>query len=116
VSSSSPLTTTIEYRRTGGIAGVDDRITVTREGILEVRSRQGKRTAELSPGDLKELASLLTGWKKLEGTPRDPVSPDAFEYSIGYDGLTVTAVEFSRAAPTFDLVRKRLEGMAERAR
>ena len=84
---------------------------------MEVRTRQGKRaSAQLSSGDLKELSSLLSGWKDLAGTPRDPVPPDAFEYSIGYDGLTVAAIEFSRVPETFDLVRKRLEGMAERAR
>ena len=115
--SSSPLVTAIEYRRTGGLAGVDDRITVTRDGLLEVRSPQGRHTtAQLSPGDLKELESLLSGWRKLAGASREPVSPDAFEYSLSYDGVTVTAVEFSRVAETFDLVRKRLEGMAERAR
>ncbi len=114
---SSPLATAIEYRRTGGLAGVDDRITVTPEGLLEVRNRQGRRTtAQLAPGDLKELASMLAGWKKLAGTPREPVSPDAFEYSLGYEGITVSAVEFSRVPEPFDLVRKRLEGMAERAR
>jgi hypothetical protein len=115
--SSSPLATSIEYRRTGGLAGVDDRITVTREGMLEVENRQGRRTtARLSSGDLKELESLLSGWRKLAGTSRTPASPDAFEYSLGYDGVTVTVVEFSDVPGPFDLVRKRLEGMAERAR
>ena len=112
----SPLASALEYRRTGGLAGVDDRITVTREGLLEVRKRQGGRaTAQLSPGDLKELASLLSGWRKLPSRG-DLVSADVFIYSITYDGVTVTAVEFSRAPQAFDLVRKRLEGMAERAR
>jgi len=108
----------IEYRRTGGLAGIDDRITVSPEGLLEVRNRQGRRTsAQLSPGDLKELESLLSGWQKLAaGVPHEPVTPDAFEYSITHDGVTISTVEFSHAPEAFDLVRKRLEGMAERAR
>ena len=115
--SSSPLASAIEYRRTGGLAGVDDRITVSREGLLEVRNRQGRHaTAQLSPGDLKELKSLLTGWNKVQSTPPEPGTADAFEYSLNYDGATVTAAEFSKPPVTFDLVRKRLEGMAERAR
>ena len=114
---SSPLVTAIEYRRTGGIAGVDDRITVTREGLIEVHDRQGRHTsAQLSSGDLKELESLLAGWKKLVSPPREHATADAFNYSLSYDGVTVTAVEFSKVPEAFNLVRKRIEGMAERAR
>ena len=114
---SSPLATAIEYRRTGGFAGVDDRITVTREGLLELHDRQGRRTsAQLSSGDLKELESLLAGWRKLESPPREHATADAFNYSLSYDGVTVTAVEFAKVPETFNLVRKRIEGMAERAR
>lgn len=115
-SSDSPLASAIEYRRSGGFAGVDDRIVVSPEGELEVRDRQNhRRSARLSPGDLQELASLLSGWKDVRA-PGDPAPPDAFFYAITYDGVTVTAVEFANAPRAFDLVRKRLEGLAERAR
>jgi hypothetical protein len=114
--SGSPLGSAIEYRRSGGFAGVDDRIIASPDGDLEVRDRQHhRRRTRLSPGDLKELASLLSGWKDLR-SPSDPPPPDAFVYSITYEGATVTAVEFASAPPAFDLVRKRLEGLAERAR
>jgi hypothetical protein len=112
----SRLASAIEYRRSGGFAGVEDRILVAPDGELEVRDRQGhRRTARLSAGDLSELATLVSGWKELRSPPT-PVPADAFAYAITYDGLTVTAVEFGAPPQTFDLVRKRLEGMAERAR
>jgi hypothetical protein len=109
----------VEYHRSGGFAGVDDRVTVGRDGVLEVRDRRGNvARATLSPGDMKELAALLAGWNDLRTSAAPPPGPpDAFRYEITHDGVTVGAVEFGAPPPpAFDLVRKRLEGLAERAR
>ena len=81
----------VTVRRTGGIAGVDDRAVVTATGDVTLSTRKGRAgSCRLSATDLEELADLA-GRTRPGRTPAvdDDIS-DAFHYEIQSRGGTTS--------------------------
>lgn len=96
-SDESPGTgTLVVFRKSGGIAGVDERLTVKRSGSATTTIRGGsRRTFTVSEETLRGLEDALeqADFASLRRSYPDPGVADAFEYRITYEGRTVRAVE-----------------------
>jgi hypothetical protein len=82
----------VDYQRTGGIAGVNDRLVIFDNGVMLVSSRTTSLEIMLNQSDLEGLSGIFTKAKfsELEGnyTSRRG-SADLLQYSISYRGWTV---------------------------
>jgi hypothetical protein len=86
----------VSYRRQGGIAGLDDRLTVRPDGAYEISRRVGTpRTGRLAPADLARLRQALDGSHFADIPAVVPGSPiaDGFTYDVGYGGHRVLAAD-----------------------
>lgn len=96
----APQRSLVDYRRTGGIAGVDVRLVVQNDGRATLTTgRLGPpRGGTLPSRFMKELRSTLAradfGQLKGSYTPDRPVY-DGFTYAISHDGRTVEASDFA---------------------
>jgi len=84
----------VTYRRQGGLAGVDDRLTVRPDGAYEVTHRGGAvATGRLSPDEVAGLKSVLDGSKFAEIPVWSPATgvADGFSYRVGYRSREVMA-------------------------
>jgi hypothetical protein len=104
----------VTYRRSGGIAGAEDRISIASDGSIETSGRfLGTRRGRISEFQIMQLVRLLEGWEKLrEQYPAPSGTADAFEHEIEYRGKRVQASDASREMPEqFRRVKDRLEGL-----
>lgn len=108
-SPATPTSSQIELHRTGGLAGVDDRLTISHQGHAQlVRTRPSHRSSlQLSPDELTELRREL---EVLDSRRIAPARPDAgvadtFQYTLDYGSHTLhfddTTVP-EELAPAFD--------------
>lgn len=87
----------VSYQRTGGFIGVDDRLSVARDGRA-IRSERGGSPQEfdLSPAELSELKAALeaANFPSLKPVykPPFPIS-DGFVFTVTYNGKTVVVYE-----------------------
>jgi hypothetical protein len=89
--------TTFELRRTGGIAGLSDRIAVTPEGAWTATAKNGaQRTGQLSADQLSRLLAY-TSDQRLSGEALRTQAPtscrDAFSYVVTVDAVSVAYVD-----------------------
>ena len=87
----------VAYSRSGGIAGFDDRLDVSRAGVAVITRRGGPAVRVLlSPKELAELERVLEAadFPSLEPEylPTWPVA-DGFAYAVTYRGRTVRAAD-----------------------
>ncbi|TDD76118.1 hypothetical protein [Actinomadura rubrisoli] len=98
----------VEYQRTGGLAGVNDRVTVDKAGMAEVKAAR----FALTPRELRELRRDLARI----GTPRSSAGgcrvADHFTYTLTYRGRSASRCEVPR---DWRAVIARLDGLAARA-
>jgi hypothetical protein len=85
----------VDYRRSGGFAGFEDRLTVSRSGVGVHTPRGGvPRVLRVSPAALADLEHALEAadFQSLEPSylPTTPVA-DGFTYTITYLGGTIVA-------------------------
>lgn len=109
----------VTYRRSGGLAGGQDTITVAPDGTLTTAGRLfGRRRGQLTDFQILQLVRLLEGWPKLAAEyPAPPGTADAFIVEIEHAGKKVTATDASPGVPeSFRLVRDRLETLAQAAK
>jgi hypothetical protein len=91
---SRPATPTlfVDYQRTGGIAGVNDRLVIFDNGVALVSSRTTSREILLNRSDLEHISAVFDAghFSMLEGnyTSRRG-GADFMQYSISYQGKTV---------------------------
>jgi hypothetical protein len=82
----------LQFLVTGGDAFREDRLTLQPDGAVRVQTRQGSRSATLTPGELSEVESQLEA-AELAEIPEDsttePPMPDALGYGLVYDGREV---------------------------
>lgn len=82
----------IDYRRTGGFAGLDDHLSVEHAGRARLTQRAASRNGQLGPKTQRRLARVLktADFAHLDSRyePRQPV-PDALSYRITHHGKTV---------------------------
>ena len=90
----------VEFRSTGGRAGVDDHLVVDPDGHATLRTRDGGGEFTLGEGALAQLRATLdqAGFTGLPTDQRDESDrgqepePDVVEYTITHAGHTVRAV------------------------
>jgi hypothetical protein len=82
----------VDYQRTGGIAGVNDRLVIFDNGVALVSSRTTSREIVLNQSDLEHISGIFDAgqFAMLEGnyTSRRG-GADLMQYSITYQGKTV---------------------------
>jgi hypothetical protein len=89
--SAAELGGTLKYTRSGGIAGISERATVTTDGHVTVSaSKRRTRTAQLTVAERRRLSKLVRdadlAHVKVDGKSE---CCDQFEYSLSYRGRTL---------------------------
>jgi len=108
--------TLVTFHRSGGFAGVDDRVTVKRDRRVTVRSRGGAaRHKRLSKAAIRKLRGDLEAAGFDRPPPKGPPSgcADCFIYSITYDGHRVQLSEDrvpDRMRPAIDRISRLIGG------
>jgi hypothetical protein len=92
VSRSAAPTLFVDYQRTGGIAGVNDRLVIFDNGVTLVSTRTASGEIQLNKSDLENISAVfdVAQFPMLEGnyTSRRG-GADFMQYSISYQGKTV---------------------------
>lgn len=73
----------LQFVRSGGIAGLMDRLTIAANGACELSRRRGRVSFTLTTQELRELCSLLDA-ANIESLPQPPERPGGADY-ISYD-------------------------------
>ena len=82
----------VDYQRTGGIAGVNDRLVIFDNGVALVQSRTTSREIRLNKSDLERVSTIVdkAQFAMFEGNYTSPRGgADLMQYSINYRGSTV---------------------------
>jgi hypothetical protein len=91
-SGSAPPGVFVDYQRTGGIAGVNDRVVIFDNGITVISGRMANTEITLNQTELERIGNLFSESKfsSLEGnyTSRRG-GADLMQYRISYHGKTV---------------------------
>jgi hypothetical protein len=83
----------VDYRKSGGFAGLEDHLVVTSDGHATVEGKGQTREKQLGPATMRELTAALdqAGLDRPQPRYDPPVKGnDLFEYAITYRGRTVT--------------------------
>ena len=77
----------ISYHKSGGIAGVDETLTVYADGALKMRNKNSSVRAQAGPSDIQALQKLLgsSEFTALQ-LPVQPPVPDQFVYELTIPG------------------------------
>jgi hypothetical protein len=77
----------VKYHKSGGIAGVDETISVYADGTLELRDKRGATTTQADPRDIQALQKLLGSpeFAALQ-VPMRPPGADQFIYELTVAG------------------------------
>lgn len=84
----------VEYYRTGGIAGFNDRLVIFDNGFALVSSKTANNEINLNEADIDRITTLFdqAQFSKLEGNYSGrPGSVDLIKYTISYESKTVNA-------------------------
>jgi hypothetical protein len=84
----------VDYYRTGGLAGFDDRLVIFDNGIAVVSSKTINQEIEINKTDIDRIVSLLnqSQLSMLEGNySARQGSADLIKYTISYHSKTVSA-------------------------
>ncbi|MBI3914928.1 MAG: hypothetical protein HY327_12175 [Chloroflexi bacterium] len=86
----------VEYRRTGGIAGFDDNLSIAASGKATITRRTGKFEFTLTRDEQSRLYAALekSDWSALKEDSRPAqLVPDALSYEIAYKGKRVRTAD-----------------------
>jgi len=86
----------VDYHRTGGIAGTNDRLVVFDNGVAVISGKSGSTEVLLNQTDLALISVLFnqSQFSQLQAQYSAPRgSADLMTYTISYHGKTVTAEE-----------------------
>jgi len=93
VTASPPLPTVLlDYHRTGGIAGVDDRIVIFNNGAALIATRAGNHAFQVNQSEIERIDRIFkqAGFDALEETyTSQSGGADFMRYSITYQNKTV---------------------------
>lgn len=84
----------VDYYRTGGIAGFDDRLVIFDNGVAVVSSKPINQEIEISQTDIDRIVTLFnqSEFSMLEGNYSSrPGSADLIKYTVSYHNKTVIA-------------------------
>ncbi len=103
--------------RSGGIAGLTDRVSVDASGVATVVSDRGATpsTRTLTSSELATLRAALERSRiaSLDRNYLDPRAADAYQFDVTYQGVTVTADEGvvpARLRPVVEQLTKLIVG------
>ena len=92
----------VDYQRSGGIAGVNDRLVIFDNGVTLVSSRTTSREILLNQSDLEQISAVFDAaqFPMLEGnyTSRQG-GADLMQYSLRYQGKTVNTEDTAIPPP-----------------
>ena len=100
----------VDYQRSGGIAGMNDRLVIFDNGVGLVSSRTTSREILLNQSDLEQISTVFKAaqFAALEGNYTSPRGgADFMQYSISYQGKTVNT-EDTAIPPALEPVIKEL--------
>ena len=99
----------VDYQRTGGIAGVNDRLVIFDNGITLVSSRTTSREILLNQSDLEQISTIFDAaqFSILEGnyTSRSG-GADLMQYSIRYQGRIVNTEDTAVPSPLEPVIKE----------
>jgi hypothetical protein len=99
----------VDYQRSGGFAGVDERLVIFDNGVTLVSSRTTSREMLLNQSELEQISALFDAAKfpLLEGnyTSRRG-GADFMQYSIGFKGKTVHTEDTAIPASLEPVIRE----------
>lgn len=88
--------TWVEYRRSGGFAGLDDRLVIKESGEATLTRKSQHSEFTLNGDTMKRLQALFEGANfsqlRREYLPSQ-LGPDLFEYTVTYKGYTVRTMD-----------------------
>lgn len=94
ISSPTPPAVFVDYQRTGGIAGLDDRLVIFDNGVAVLSRKTVSTEIALNKSELERITGIFNKaqFLMLQGnyTAR-PGTADYFRYTISYDGKTLIA-------------------------
>jgi hypothetical protein len=110
----------ITYNKSGGIAGINDTLTVYADGTLKLQNRRGEdRTAQVDPSELNKLRDLLAS-PEFAGLQLSPpvVAPDQFAYELTVPGRAepIVTVEGAQNPQILSQVIDELGNLAARVK
>jgi len=90
-SSQAPPAVMLDYHRTGGIAGFDDRLVIFDNGAAIISTRSVSREFQVDPSELSKLNRLFgqAQFDTLEGNYTSRGGADLMHYGITYNNRTV---------------------------
>jgi len=94
----------LDYYRTGGVAGFDDRLVIFDNGAAVVATKAGSREIVLNSSEMNKISDLFIAaqFSVLQNNyPASRGGADLIQYSISYHGKTVTT-EDSAVPPSLD--------------
>jgi hypothetical protein len=102
----------IVYHKSGGIAGINETLTVYADGKLEQHSKIGDASAQADPADIQALQQLLASpeFAALE-LPQAPIMPDQFVYELTAPGRAqpIVTADGADKPPVLDQLIELLE-------
>ena len=109
----------IAYHKSGGIAGIDETLTVYADGAIELHRRGGAIRAQAEPSDIQALQKLLASpeFAALQLAP-PPIAPDQFVYELSVPGRKqpIVTADGAENPPVLDQVIDLLEKLKAAAR
>lgn len=108
----------LTYHKSGGIAGVDETLTIYANGSAVLQDRKGERRAQVAPADLQALQALLASpeFAALQ-SPMPPAAADAFIYELTIPGRPqpLVATDAADRPPLLDQLVGKLESLKTQA-
>jgi hypothetical protein len=94
-----PGTVLVVYRKTGGIAGIDQTLTVYADGRIELKRRNDERSGQIAASELADLKQLLGSSEFTGLAGRYPAQgADLFTYEISVPATGQRVVTMDGAA------------------
>jgi hypothetical protein len=106
-----------DYHRTGGFAGLDDRIVIFDNGVAVISQKTASREITLNKTDLERITGIFSDaqFSMLEGNySARRGAADYFRYTVSYHGKTVIA-EDSAIPPSLQPVIDEMNRIISRA-
>jgi hypothetical protein len=93
VSKPEPPAVFVDYHRSGGISGMDERLVIFDNQVAVISSKSGSSEIELNTTDIARITALFdaASFSQLQANyPAPRASADLIAYSVSYHGKTIT--------------------------
>ncbi|HEU5101378.1 MAG TPA: hypothetical protein VFU22_20285 [Roseiflexaceae bacterium] len=117
--SAGPANLLISYNKSGGIAGVDETLTVYADGSIVLQDRAGEARAQAAASDIHALQTLLASPEFAALSPtRLPAAADQFVYELTVPGRAqpIVAADGADNPPVLDQLIGELEKLKARVK